>query len=172
MESPQLGQRVKLFESFSSSNVLTLGLSLRDSITKVWPEIEGLSDIFAVPPFSCAAVTNQWPSWVRAGWNRLVKVVMLWKTGEVRGRERAGNFTSWSSSSKRKKPSGLDKGDWIECRAPGRHRVHGRHGTHSQCGACRSPTRGKERSVCYSGIALYMCRFQFSLHISNAGQLR
>ncbi len=49
MES--LEPRVKLFESFSSFNALTLGPSLRDSITKVWPEYERLSDIFAVTPF-------------------------------------------------------------------------------------------------------------------------
>ncbi len=52
MESPQLDQSVKLFESFSSLNNLTLGLSLGDSITKVWPEIDRLSDIFAVKPFN------------------------------------------------------------------------------------------------------------------------
>ncbi len=51
MESPKLGQRVKLFESFSSLNALTLGPSSSDSITKVWPEIERLGDIFAVSPF-------------------------------------------------------------------------------------------------------------------------
>ncbi len=38
MESPKLGPRVKLFESFSAFNTLTLGL--RDSIIKVRPEIE------------------------------------------------------------------------------------------------------------------------------------
>ncbi len=45
------GNDDKLFESFSSFNDLTLGPSLRDSITKVWPEIERLSDILAVTPF-------------------------------------------------------------------------------------------------------------------------
>ncbi len=35
MESPQLGPTVKLFESFSSLNALTLGPILSDSITKV-----------------------------------------------------------------------------------------------------------------------------------------
>ncbi len=35
MESPKLGPRIKLFESFSSLKALTLGPSLRDSITKV-----------------------------------------------------------------------------------------------------------------------------------------
>ncbi len=48
MESPELGPRVKLFESFSSLNALTLGPSLRDSITKVWPGIERLRDISAL----------------------------------------------------------------------------------------------------------------------------
>ncbi len=52
MESSQLGPRVKLFKSFSSLNALTLEPSLRDSITKVWPEIDRLSDIFAVTPFT------------------------------------------------------------------------------------------------------------------------
>ncbi len=51
MESLKLGQKVKLFESFSSLNALSLGTSLGDSITKVWPEIERLIDIFAVTPF-------------------------------------------------------------------------------------------------------------------------
>ncbi len=45
-ESVKLDQRVKLFESFSSLDALTLGPSLRDSITKGWPEIERLSHIF------------------------------------------------------------------------------------------------------------------------------
>ncbi len=49
MESPKLGPRVKLFQSFSSLNTLTLGF--RDSITQVWPEIERLSNTFAVAPF-------------------------------------------------------------------------------------------------------------------------
>ncbi len=52
MESPKLGQRVKLFESYSSLNASTLEPSLGDSITKVWPEIERLRDIFAVTPFT------------------------------------------------------------------------------------------------------------------------
>ncbi len=52
MESLKLGPRVKLFESFSSLNASTLGPSLRDSITEVWPEMERLSHIFAVTPFS------------------------------------------------------------------------------------------------------------------------
>ena len=51
MESPKLDQRVKLFESFSSLNALTLGPSLGDLTTKVWPEIERLVDIFAVAPY-------------------------------------------------------------------------------------------------------------------------
>ncbi len=51
MESPKVGQRIKLFQSFSALNALTLGPSLRDSITKVWSEIERLSHIFAVTPF-------------------------------------------------------------------------------------------------------------------------
>ncbi len=51
MESPKLGPRVKLLESFSSLDALTLGPSLGDSITKVWPEIERLSHIFALTPF-------------------------------------------------------------------------------------------------------------------------
>ncbi len=42
-----------LFKSFSSLNALTLGPSWGDSITQVWPEIERLSHIFAVAPFSC-----------------------------------------------------------------------------------------------------------------------
>ena len=50
MESPKLDQRVKLFESFSSLNALTLWPSLGDS--KAWPEIERHCDIFAVTPFS------------------------------------------------------------------------------------------------------------------------
>ncbi len=52
MESPKLDPRVKLFESFSSLNASTLGPSLRDSISKVRPEIQRLSDIFAVTPFT------------------------------------------------------------------------------------------------------------------------
>ncbi len=51
MESPQLGPRVKLFESFSSFNALTLGPSLRDSITQVWSEIERLIESSVVTPF-------------------------------------------------------------------------------------------------------------------------
>ncbi len=52
MESLKLGPRVKLFESYSSLKALTLGPSSRDSITKVWPEIERLMDIFAVTHFT------------------------------------------------------------------------------------------------------------------------
>ncbi len=48
MESPK--PRVKVFKEENDSNNLTLGLSLGDSITKVWPEVERLrADIFAVP---------------------------------------------------------------------------------------------------------------------------
>ncbi len=54
MESPKLGQRVKLFKSFSSFNALTLGPSLRDSITKVWPKIERLSHILSLHPIPLA----------------------------------------------------------------------------------------------------------------------
>ncbi len=53
MASPKLGPRVKLFESFSSLNTMTHGPSLGDAITQVWPEMERLSHIFAVPPFIC-----------------------------------------------------------------------------------------------------------------------
>ncbi len=55
VKSPKLGPRVKLLESFSSLNALTLGS--RDCITMVWPEIERLSDIFAVTPFNSGAST-------------------------------------------------------------------------------------------------------------------
>ncbi len=51
MESLKLGPRVKLFKEENDSNNLTLGPSLGDSITKVWPEFERLSHIFAVTPF-------------------------------------------------------------------------------------------------------------------------
>ncbi len=50
MES--LEPRVKAFKEENDLNTLTLGPSLRDSITKVWPEIQRLIDIFAVTPFS------------------------------------------------------------------------------------------------------------------------
>ncbi len=50
MQAGRLGPSVKLCESFSSLNALTLGPSLRDSITEVWPDIERLSDNFAVTP--------------------------------------------------------------------------------------------------------------------------
>ena len=49
MESLKL--RVKAFKEENDSNNLTLGPSLRDSVTKVWPEMERLSHIFAVTPF-------------------------------------------------------------------------------------------------------------------------
>ncbi len=50
MESLKLNPRVKVFKEENDSNNLTLGPSLGDSITKVWPEIQRLSDIFAVTP--------------------------------------------------------------------------------------------------------------------------
>ncbi len=62
MESPKFGPRVQLFESFSSLNALTLGPNLGDSITKVWPEIERLSHIFAVTPSNSSSL------WIRCGW--------------------------------------------------------------------------------------------------------
>ncbi len=46
MESLKLGPRVKAVKEENDSNNLALGPSLGDSITKVWPEIERLSDIF------------------------------------------------------------------------------------------------------------------------------
>ncbi len=49
VESLKLGPRVKAFKEENDLNNLTLGL--RDSVTKVWPEIERLRDIFAVKPF-------------------------------------------------------------------------------------------------------------------------
>ncbi len=52
MESPKLGSRVEAFREEYDSNNLTLWPSLGDSITKVWPEIERISDIFAVTPFN------------------------------------------------------------------------------------------------------------------------
>ena len=62
MESPK--PRVKAFKEQNDLNNLTLGPSLGDSITKVWPEIEGLSHIFAVTPFIlvyiCSAELKQW----------------------------------------------------------------------------------------------------------------
>ncbi len=51
MESLKLGPRVKASEEENDLNNLTLGPSLRDSITKMWPEIERFSDIFAITPF-------------------------------------------------------------------------------------------------------------------------
>ncbi len=51
MESLKLDPRVKAFKEEKDSNNLTLGPSLGDSITKVWPDIERLSHIFAVTPF-------------------------------------------------------------------------------------------------------------------------
>ncbi len=51
MESLKLGLRVTTFKEENNSNNLTLGPSLEDSVTKVWPEIERLIDIFAVTPF-------------------------------------------------------------------------------------------------------------------------
>ncbi len=56
LESPKLGQRVKAFKEENDSNNLTLWSSLGDSITKAWPEIERLSNIFAVTLFNCALV--------------------------------------------------------------------------------------------------------------------
>ncbi len=56
MESPQLGPRVKAFEEENDANNVTLGPSWGDSITKVRPEIERLSHIFAVTPLMF------WPS--------------------------------------------------------------------------------------------------------------
>ncbi len=50
MESLELGPRLPLFESFTSLDALTLGPSLGGSVTKMWPEMERLSDIFAVTP--------------------------------------------------------------------------------------------------------------------------
>ena len=52
MESLKIGPRVKAFKEENDSNNLTLWSSLGDSITKVWSEIDRLSDIFAVTPFS------------------------------------------------------------------------------------------------------------------------
>ncbi len=51
IETPKLGPRVKAFKEENDSNNLTLGSSLGVSITKVWPNIERLTDIFAVTPF-------------------------------------------------------------------------------------------------------------------------
>ncbi len=51
MESLKLGPRLKASKEENDSNNLTLWPSLGDSITKVWLEIEGHSDIFAVTPF-------------------------------------------------------------------------------------------------------------------------
>ncbi len=51
MESLKPGPRVEAFKEENDLNNLTLGASLEDSITKVWPEIERISDIFAVTPF-------------------------------------------------------------------------------------------------------------------------
>ena len=51
MASLKLGPRVKAFKEENDSNNLTLGRSLGDYITKVWPEIGRLGDIFAVAPF-------------------------------------------------------------------------------------------------------------------------
>ncbi len=52
MESLKLGPRVKAFKEENDLNNLTLGPSLGDSVTKEWPEIERLIDIFAVTPFT------------------------------------------------------------------------------------------------------------------------
>ncbi len=66
MESLKLSPSVKAFKDENDSNTLTLGLSLRDSITKVWPELERLSDICAVTPlrksfsWGTHANKNQW----------------------------------------------------------------------------------------------------------------
>ncbi len=46
MESPKLGPRVKVFKEENDSHNLTLGPSLSDSLTEVWPEIERISHIF------------------------------------------------------------------------------------------------------------------------------
>ncbi len=51
MESLKLGPRVKVFKEENDLSNLTLGPSLEDSITKVWPEIERFSHIFAVTSF-------------------------------------------------------------------------------------------------------------------------
>ena len=61
MESPKLDPRVKLFESFSSLNALTLGPRLGDTITNVRPEIERLSDIYAATPFTMDFLKNKAP---------------------------------------------------------------------------------------------------------------
>ncbi len=93
MESFKPGPRVKLFESFSSLNDLTLRPSLRDSITKVWPEIDRLSDIFAITPFMSkeirhflAGSTNQHPSsdFLRRDWRTRPSVYhsRWWRTFE------------------------------------------------------------------------------------------
>ncbi len=55
-ESLKLGPRVQAFKEVNDLNNLTLGPSLGDSITKVWPEIERLSHIFAVTPFMCVHI--------------------------------------------------------------------------------------------------------------------
>ncbi len=51
MESPQPGPR----RLDGSLDALALGPSLSDSITKGWPEIDRLSHIFAVTPFTCGS---------------------------------------------------------------------------------------------------------------------
>ncbi len=48
-----LKPRVNVFKEENDLSNLTLGPSLGDSITQVWPEIERLSHIFAITPFTC-----------------------------------------------------------------------------------------------------------------------
>ncbi len=59
MESLKLGPRVKAFKEENDLNNLSLGPSLGDSIIQVWPEIERLSDIFAVTPFLKRGILNR-----------------------------------------------------------------------------------------------------------------
>ncbi len=54
-----LKPRVKVFKEENNSNNLTLGPSWEDSTTKVWPEIERLSHIFAVTPFKVYVIRKQ-----------------------------------------------------------------------------------------------------------------
>ncbi len=83
MESLKLSPRVKAFKEENDSNNLTLGPSLRDSITKVWPEIERLSHIFAVTPFSSQAGSNNSagsndPTSLDEGW-KLIQQARGWE---------------------------------------------------------------------------------------------
>ncbi len=77
MEFFKPGPRVKAFKEENDSNNLTLGPSLGDSVTKVWPEI----DIFVAAPF----MSRQWRQMSLADMLHLAKIRMQPKFSMCRG---------------------------------------------------------------------------------------